>query len=606
MEESTNMPSRNDPEFREFYQDLADFIRIFWEVHKQRLSSGEIPFANMSLATSLAPRFETYTEFDMQRQIEISSKDLNPDEKHPVIKYFADGVHSSIALSLLELLGLKDTPDSIKHIFPDPTYPLDKIKTIIDTITAFQGVNQGRPSQKTISNMVDDISGGMETGIHVSTHMAALSYAVPNLNSSRAALMISKISGDYLVEAQTDIGIDIIAKEGEFDSHYSLIDSQASNGLNMDLLRQFGYGRAIGCPASMKPSTECIEFLKTIPGVDEVSGTVTEELADIINEQFPHYVLSWFESLPQQQRELLIQPDHLAKLEGRIPTSYRGTKKFSRYTSLAERVRQRLPEPKHEVFDTTFFLNGLVQREGYRENFSQMVRETHPAVAIPGGNIVDLACGIGASTSALATEYQQPVTGIDLNQTAIDNAKRWFYEPLKVMFLQGDAYEFEKYVDKVAMVTIYSALHEIDDLDRLFSQVYDALLPNGVFSFVDPHNREALMYKKHILHELDQQFSTDILSGSVEDVLNKRQHMSREEFLKYFSQSDVWNNNPQEYGDYFFNRGGREHQMRILRANSLLAAYTPDEVQKELLQAGFKTINMNDKAGGIVGYAVKS
>ncbi len=106
--------------------------------------------------------------------------------------------------------------------------------------------------------------------------------------------------------------------------------------------------------------------------------------------------------------------------------------------------------------------------------------------------VIDLACGTGAATLVFAREGLA-VTGVDLSDSMLEVACQAGVEAgLYVTWRQQDMRHLTV-VEPVDLVTCFydgvNYLTEIDDLDALFSRVWDALLPDGHFVF-DLNTRE--------------------------------------------------------------------------------------------------------------------
>lgn len=99
-----------------------------------------------------------------------------------------------------------------------------------------------------------------------------------------------------------------------------------------------------------------------------------------------------------------------------------------------------------------------------------------------GGNILDLACGLGR-LAHLLTENGYTVTGIDgspqMIAYACENAPQ-------AEFIVSDAREFSRPTGYHAVVETGNGINHprtSDDLIKAFRNVFDALLPNGIFAF---------------------------------------------------------------------------------------------------------------------------
>lgn len=104
-----------------------------------------------------------------------------------------------------------------------------------------------------------------------------------------------------------------------------------------------------------------------------------------------------------------------------------------------------------------------------------------------GGTILDAGCGTGWSTIALARRFPRAtVVGIDLDAASIDEARRHAAEAGvadRVRFEQGDVGDAEAVSALVGaeatLVTVFLALHDMNDPQRALASLAGALAPAG-------------------------------------------------------------------------------------------------------------------------------
>jgi tocopherol O-methyltransferase len=120
----------------------------------------------------------------------------------------------------------------------------------------------------------------------------------------------------------------------------------------------------------------------------------------------------------------------------------------------------------------------------------------------PGLEILDIGCGMGASSIYLAKHYNAVATGITISPIQLDMARKAaITEGVNARFLlmDAEAMKFEKLFDVVWSV---ESVSHYQDISKFFGDVANLLQPNGTFALIDWFKRENLDpadYKKHIL-----------------------------------------------------------------------------------------------------------
>ncbi|MDG6104270.1 methyltransferase domain-containing protein [Dactylosporangium aurantiacum] len=106
--------------------------------------------------------------------------------------------------------------------------------------------------------------------------------------------------------------------------------------------------------------------------------------------------------------------------------------------------------------------------------------------AVPGARVLDLGCGAGASTLALAGAFPRAtVTGIDLDDASIAGARHAAAGAGladRVTFLRQDAADA---AGDYALVTIFEALHDMGDPVGVLRTARGLLAPGGVLLVAD-------------------------------------------------------------------------------------------------------------------------
>jgi ubiquinone/menaquinone biosynthesis C-methylase UbiE len=103
---------------------------------------------------------------------------------------------------------------------------------------------------------------------------------------------------------------------------------------------------------------------------------------------------------------------------------------------------------------------------------------------VTGRRVLDVACGQGVATRALARAGAASVVGLDVTQPLIEIARaEEAADPLGITYVQGDAQRLDVLPDShVDVVTCQLALMDIPDLDATFRAVARVLVSGGVFA----------------------------------------------------------------------------------------------------------------------------
>ena len=103
--------------------------------------------------------------------------------------------------------------------------------------------------------------------------------------------------------------------------------------------------------------------------------------------------------------------------------------------------------------------------------------------------MLDIACGQGIASRAIAAAGIERVVGIDLTVELLDRAREYEQtEPLGIEYREDDAQTLATVEDAtVDVVTCQLALMDIPDLDATLRATHRVLRPDGAFVFVIGH-----------------------------------------------------------------------------------------------------------------------
>lgn len=106
--------------------------------------------------------------------------------------------------------------------------------------------------------------------------------------------------------------------------------------------------------------------------------------------------------------------------------------------------------------------------------------------------ILDLCCGAGQTTKFLVN-YSQEVTGLDISIVSLEKARK---NVPQAQFVEGFAQKMPFCNDYFDIVHTSVALHEMttSELEEIFKEAYRVLKPEGIFTFIDLHPPQNLLF----------------------------------------------------------------------------------------------------------------
>lgn len=210
----------------------------------------------------------------------------------------------------LNYTGFKiEVPDSAKVLIS--TY----VKDLVDKAQDLGPEVTENPTFKDRYSLNHTIYSGMEFGTDVINHIIAL---FGNEFKSVIPLIISKVRLDNLQEANKGIGRqNTIDTADSNDYKYYLLIDNSELGVNREMLKEFGLGDAIGCPASLKPSEETRQYLLK-RGIDVSKSTMLQEYAEILSTKFNECIVTLFKTLTIEEQEKIFGPIDTKLLSGEL------------------------------------------------------------------------------------------------------------------------------------------------------------------------------------------------------------------------------------------------------------------------------------------------
>jgi ubiquinone/menaquinone biosynthesis C-methylase UbiE len=100
------------------------------------------------------------------------------------------------------------------------------------------------------------------------------------------------------------------------------------------------------------------------------------------------------------------------------------------------------------------------------------------------GDMAEICCGTGEALQLFCSNIDRGV-GVDISQKMLELAAKKNKEA-NLLFIQGDALDLPLQSNKFDHVVMLGGIHHVNNREKLFSEVYRILKPNGKFVFREP------------------------------------------------------------------------------------------------------------------------
>ncbi|MGE8203375.1 class I SAM-dependent methyltransferase [Heyndrickxia sp. NPDC080065] len=118
---------------------------------------------------------------------------------------------------------------------------------------------------------------------------------------------------------------------------------------------------------------------------------------------------------------------------------------------------------------------------------------------IEGKKVIDIGCGGGIYTKALAEMGALKVTGLDFSENILTSAQQNCKEFENINFIVGNALETDLPSEQYDIVLERAVIHHIKDLDTCFKEIY-RLLKNGGSCIIQDRTPEDFLLEGSTTH----------------------------------------------------------------------------------------------------------
>lgn len=297
---------------------MADVIGVFWMFHKRRVELGNIPFSLI-----IGSHVDNHIgSFNPNRDVPQESLNLvkkNMGSSVRVIDFYSNAVALSLSTSLAQYLSrVYDSHDDFSDVLPVS----DSLNVFFSPVARryvrelIQSVEQkGRSISRVFLrgdfNIFSVVSAGATTGAEVVSQLKSL---LAEQFDPKHALMIAKVELSKIEDARGGIGLTRKAPNLYMGKpKYDLI---SDSGLNREKLNLLGYGKAIGCPASLVLSSEAEAFLKTLGF--HPPRTMLADFSQLLVHDFDNTIGSWYQTLTEDEKRRYIHAEDIPILSGEL------------------------------------------------------------------------------------------------------------------------------------------------------------------------------------------------------------------------------------------------------------------------------------------------
>lgn len=144
---------------------------------------------------------------------------------------------------------------------------------------------------------------------------------------------------------------------------------------------------------------------------------------------------------------------------------------------------------QQNLYDNQVFFQNYMQLRANPVNYNVLLEQPALQSMLPsldGNRVLDLGCGFGDGCRGYLNLGAASVTGIDLSQNMIEEAKKRNTDP-RITYVCIDMTKLEELNMQFDVVASSLAIHYVKDFDALARSVHKSLKEGGAFVFSQEH-----------------------------------------------------------------------------------------------------------------------
>lgn len=144
---------------------------------------------------------------------------------------------------------------------------------------------------------------------------------------------------------------------------------------------------------------------------------------------------------------------------------------------------------QQNIYDQDLFFDHFKKLRATQENFNELIEKPMLSSLLPnlkGKKILDIGCGMGHHAKEYIEAGASQVIGTDLSEKMLSFAKENFSHE-KITYLNLSAEDIGELKENFDLITSSLVFDYIEDLDKLFKDVYQLLSGGGEFVFSMSH-----------------------------------------------------------------------------------------------------------------------